>query len=260
MRASIAGSWYTIRHADLAPVDAGLLRAHAVARDSHAERRPHVAGGQRRRAPSRGRGRPGPGSGAGEADRRTADPRPSTGPGRIVRDDVPATNGVVADPSRAPAEAGGVHRRGRLRSEPGARGVHELSGLGARRDRARRRRDHVPRAVAGDRGRAGRGRHRGSVLSLRRRLRPESRPPRHRSRERRHQASEPRRARAHGLHADRPTDRRRGDVARLHVRLQLLLHHRDARPQLPHVCLRSRPRRHPRCARPRRAGDLPRGR
>ena len=48
-------------------------------------------------------------------------------------------------------------------------------------------------------------------------------------------AAEPRRARARRLHAARPAGRRRRDLARLHVRLQLLLDHRDARPQLPHA-------------------------
>ena len=40
-------------------------------------------------------------------------------------------------------------------------------------------------------------------------------------------------ARAVRLHDDGPADRRRRDLARLHVRLQLLLDHRDARAQLP---------------------------
>ena len=46
------------------------------------------------------------------------------------------------------------------------------------------------------------------------------------------------------LHAPRPPGRRRRDVARLHVRLQLLLDHRDARAQLPHLRLRARAGRH----------------
>ena len=51
-----------------------------------------------------------------------------------------------------------------------------------------------------------------------------------------------------GLHAARAARRRRRDVARLHVRLQLLLDHRDARPQLPPLSDRSRARRHRRRA------------
>ena len=37
------------------------------------------------------------------------------------------------------------------------------------------------------------------------------------------------------LHLPGPADRHRRDLARLHLRLQLLLDHRDARPQLPHL-------------------------
>ena len=66
---------------------------------------------------------------------------------------------------------------------------------------------------------------------------------------RRRSAAEARGARAQRLHAARPADRHRRDVARLHVRLQLLLDHRDARPQLPHVVDRARRRGHPRRAR-----------
>ena len=62
------------------------------------------------------------------------------------------------------------------------------------------------------------------------------------------------------LHLPRPSDRHRRDLARLHLRLQLLLDHRDARPQLPHLRLHPRARRHRRRARPRRARHLPRRR
>ena len=55
---------------------------------------------------------------------------------------------------------------------------------------------------------------------------------------------EPRRPRARRLHLPRPADRHRRDLARLHLRLQLLLDHRDARPQLPHLRLRAGARRH----------------
>ena len=62
------------------------------------------------------------------------------------------------------------------------------------------------------------------------------------------------------LHAARPPGRRRRDLARLHVRLQLLLDHRDARPQLPHLSTSSAcsPTSATRGA--RRARDLPRRR
>ena len=60
-----------------------------------------------------------------------------------------------------------------------------------------------------------------------------------------------------GLHAARPARRRRRDVARLHLRLQLLLDHRDARAQLPPLSDRSRAGRHRRCQATRRPGHLP---
>ena len=56
----------------------------------------------------------------------------------------------------------------------------------------------------------------------------------------------------HGLHAARPPGRRRRDLARLHLRLQLLLDHRDARAQLSTLSDRARAGRHRRRARPRR--------
>ena len=55
-------------------------------------------------------------------------------------------------------------------------------------------------------------------------------------------------------------DRHRGDLARLHLRLQLLLDHRNARPQLPHLVGRARHCRHRRRQGPRRARHLPRRR
>ena len=45
--------------------------------------------------------------------------------------------------------------------------------------------------------------------------------------------AKPRRARSARLHAARTARRRGRNLARLHLRLQLLLDHRDARPQLP---------------------------
>ena len=70
-------------------------------------------------------------------------------------------------------------------------------------------------------------------------------------------AARSQRARAGGLHRARPQGRRRGNVAGLHVRLQLLLDHRDARPELSPVSDRTRARGHRRLAQPRRARDLP---
>ncbi len=73
-------------------------------------------------------------------------------------------------------------------------------------------------------------------------------------------AAEPRRPRADGLHVPRPADRHRRDVARLHVRLQLLFDHRDARPQLPHLRFSRVLADIARRQAARRAGDLPRRR
>ena len=63
--------------------------------------------------------------------------------------------------------------------------------------------------------------------------------------------------RPRGLHAARAARRRGGNLARLHLRLQLLLDHRNARPQLPSVSDRSRARRHRRRQASRRPGHLP---
>ena len=69
-------------------------------------------------------------------------------------------------------------------------------------------------------------------------------------------AAQPRRTRAHRLHAARPARRRRRNLARLHLRLQFLLDHRDARPKLPSLSDRAGARRHRRRPPARRAGDL----
>ena len=61
-------------------------------------------------------------------------------------------------------------------------------------------------------------------------------------------AAQPQRPRADRLHLHRPAHRRRRDVARLHLRLQLLLDHRDARAELPHLVGRSGAGRHRRRA------------
>ena len=72
--------------------------------------------------------------------------------------------------------------------------------------------------------------------------------------------AQPRRARPQGLYDARTPGRCRRNVEGLHVRLQLLLDHRDARPQLPRLLDRARDCRHRRCAKPRREGHLSRRR
>ena len=227
------------RYAHSPAVHAGLVRAHAGADDADAERRAGVAGRQRRsritawRSPIwsscsdrvRRHGR--------AADARRIDPdvvglsvmtfqrahgaaaHPSD-----PRASSPAVRVVVGgyDPSLAPEAYERARRRRRL-------------------PRARRRRSHVPRAAA--RARARRRRSAAdspasSVLDGRRVPRTTPARARQPPRRRRDRAAEPRRARARRLHLPRPADRHRRDVARLHLRLQLLLDHRDARPQLPH--------------------------
>ena len=77
-------------------------------------------------------------------------------------------------------------------------------------------------------------------------LPPESAPRRHRVWTARDSAAQSRRARAVGLHDDGTPDRRHRDLARLHIRLQLLLDHRDARAELSPLPDRPRDRGHPR--------------
>ncbi len=77
---------------------------------------------------------------------------------------------------------------------------------------------------------------------------------------RRSRAAQSRGPRSRRLHLHRPADRRRRNLARLHLRLQLLLDHRDARPELPHLVDRACSRRHRRRARARRARHLHRRR
>ena len=139
--------------------------------------------------------------------------------------------------------------------------VYEDARIRRRRHRPRRGRHHVPRAAARARERDGdsmRGR-RPVVPAAAARFVRNSGAPRQPPRRRR-PAAESRRARADRLHDARPADRHRRDLARVHLRLQLLLDHRDARPQLPHLVDRPRHRRHRRRARARRARDLHRRR
>ena len=156
----------------------------------------------------------------------------------------------------SPAAAGRAHRRRRLRSEPRARRL---------RARARRSTSSCA-AKASTRSGSCCGRWNQAArsepiagLSYRcgARVRAQPQSPGRVAEVGRTPAARPRRARARRLHAARPAGRRRRDVAGLHVRLQLLLDHRDARPELPPVSDRSGARRHRRRAPPRRARDLP---
>ncbi len=118
--------------------------------------------------------------------------------------------------------------------------------------RPRRRRDHLPRAAARARARRWVCRHRRARLSGRRRGLPaHAGSAGQLARRDRDCATAPRRPRALRLHAARPPGRRHRDLARLHLRLQLLLDHRDARAELPHLPVRPHPRRHPRLPRSR---------
>ncbi len=56
----------------------------------------------------------------------------------------------------------------------------------------------------------------------------------------RNSPAEPRCARAQGIYVARPTGGRDRNLSRLHLRLQLLFHHRDEGAQLPHLLLRPR--------------------
>ena len=225
-------------HERSALLDAGLVRAHAVTDDADAERRAGVARRQRRIRTTASpiadlvlaqrdvaRHRRAARSLEHEPDvvglsvmtfqRKTRAARSSRSSARSR----PAVTVVVGgyDPSLAPE----AYDRRRLRR---------------RRHRARRRRAHVPRVAARARERGGRsGPCRGCRYRRRRRGSSHT-PARHVSHlGGRGRAAQSRRARADRLHLARPADRHRRDLARLHVRLQLLFDHRDARPQLPHV-------------------------
>ena len=170
---------------------------------------------------------------------------------------------LAARPPDSLHQARRHRRRRRLRSEPGAGGVRS-AGQRRRLSRPRRRRADVPRAAARARATAATPR-RFPVSPCRRRprLAPGFRhnPPRAVSRlddgRSRCRIAPPGCSR---LHLPGPPHRHRRDVARLHLRLQLLLDHRDARPQLPHLRLHARARRHRRRAGARRARDLHRRR
>ena len=250
-------------HARPSALDAGLVRAHAGADDADAERRAGVACRQRRPA-SPGRRSP-ISSSCSDAVQPTVE--------RLMRELDPEVVGlsVMTFQRRTALQAHPPHPRA---SSPAC------ASSPAATTRAWRRRPTKRRTPASTSSCAAKATSRSAICSRRssaatsprsasipglsihdgRRFRHN--PPRHGQRPRRRsdRAAEPRRARARRLHLPRPPGRHRRDVARLHLRLQLLLDHRDARPQLPHLRLRARARRHRRRARPRRARDLHRRR
>ena len=138
-----------------------------------------------------------------------------------------------------------ARRRRRLRSEPRARGLTRIRTAASTSSCAAKARSRSGSCCARSRHGAASDRHCGPVVSeaptdsAHNPARAvsgledgEIRPPR------------ARRASARGLHAARPAGRRDRDLARLHLRLQLLLDYRDARTQLPHLRLRARLGRH----------------
>ena len=185
---------------------------------------------------------------------------PAAGPRRPVGDDVPAQHRAPDHLARQVDQPRRARRRRRLRSVARARGV-DASRARRRLHRARRRRPHLPRAACA-RSRTS-GRSPASTDSGSGRPRACSETCRARSR-RWSAARSSRRAARAGSSPATPymgaPDRRHRDIARLHVRLQLLLDHRDARPQLPSPADRACDRRHPRRARSRRPRDLHRRR
>ena len=94
------------------------------------------------------------------------------------------------------------------------------------------------------------------VVPRRRRVRPHTGSAAGQPRRGRHSPAAASGARPRRLHRARPGRRRDRDLTWLHVRLQLLLDHRDARPKLLRVPHRARDRRHPRRAGARGSLDL----
>ncbi len=241
-----------------AAVDAGLLRAHVLGGHPHAQRRALLPGRQRRSPPPGGGRGPHPGPGAVRETVDAARPRAPARRGRPLRHDLPA-------PHR-PAD-----RRDRARRcgpKPGS-----WSAATTRASRPRPGRTAPPTSSCGARGRStfrellralenGTGSRRHPGLAYR-----DGQEYRTNTPDRSHglengQIRPPQRAARvlSRLHPPGPAGGRDRDLARLHLRLQLLLDHRDARPQLPHLRLRPRARRHPRRARPRGARHLHGGR
>ena len=247
-------------HERPAALDAGLVRAHGAGRHPHAERRAHLARGQPRSSPSRRRRRPHPRAGPRPGHRRAASARPRAGCRRPVGDDVPAPDGAPSHRSHQAADAGRSRCRWRLRPEPRPGSVR-CARLRCRCHRARRRRADVPRRAASDGARREPGRDSRCVVARGGRpCHPQPGPAGQSSPAGRACAAEAQCPRAGRIHPPRPAGGRHRDVTRLHVRLQLLLDHRDARPQLPHLRLRADPRGYRRRESARRARDLPRRR
>ena len=174
---------------------------------------------------------------------------------RAVGDDVSARDGAAHHLARPVARARRAHRRRRLRSEPGTGGVDD-PGLGVdaivrgEGDVTFRR---VVRALERTRRRSTRRR---TVVSRRRTAFAGTAPAAVTAVEDGTSGLPIGRARAVRLHVAGPQHGRGRDVARVHVRLQLLFDHRDARAQLPSLADGAGDRRHPRCRAPRRADDL----
>ena len=245
-----------VRHERPPALHARLLRAHGERHRPHAERGPELARRQRGPPPPRGRRRPDPRPEGRARDRARSPGRTRARRGRALGHDLPAPDRAEDHRPRPPASAPRHRGGGGLRPEPRPRGLDRRG----RRDRAGRRRDHLPRAAPLPRGRpASPGRGRALVP---RRSRLGAQPPAARERPRRggDPAPEPRRPGARGLHPPGPEGRRGRDLPRLHLRLQLLLDHRDAGPQLPPLLLRAGARRHRGRPRPGRARHLHRGR
>ena len=150
---------------------------------------------------------------------------------RPVGHDVPAQHRATDHLAGARPRSWRAHRGRWLRPEPGAAGV-DPAGPGHRLHRPRRGGTDVPRSPARDRRAHAAVVGRRTLVPGRRSLPPQSSATRRIDRGRRRDAAEPRGARPLGLHDARPPGGRGRDVARLHLRLQLLLDHRDARPQL----------------------------
>ena len=183
--------------------------------------------------------------------------RPPARSRRPVGHDVPARHGATDHLAGARHRAPACASSSAATTRAWRRDAWTASGPRHRLHRPRRRRADVPRSPARDRTarcRCRRSPDSGSATSGT--LPAQSAATGRIDRGRRREAAEPRGARALGLHDPRPPGRRGRDVARLHLRLQLLLDHRDARPQLSPLPDRAGDRRHRRRQRARRPRHL----
>ena len=244
-------------HEDPPSVDAGFFRAHARADPPHSDRRPQLAGGQcRSSSPGHGRrshprARRDPGNG------RAADARSTARSRRPLGDDVPARHGAPNHLVDSIDPARGASRGRRLRSEPGAR---DVDGARARRRFHHSGEGEITSANCCERSRIAAADRFTRTLVPYLRLRAESGPSGRDTRQRTPSPAEPCCPGPFRLHHHGTPDRRRRNLARVHVRLQFLLDHRDARPELSSLPNRPRSRRHRRRPRAWRTRDLPRGR